>query len=126
MIRGIGTDLLEIERLRQMNWERLAQKILTEREQGQLPGKERRRIEFLAGRFAAKEAIAKALVMGIGQRLCWQEIEILPDELGQPQVRLADSVQSELLADAPYRIHLSISHSRQNALATAVLEMQEN
>lgn len=123
MIKGIGTDILEIERLQRLDLERLAFKILTEQEREKIPIKPHRRYEFLAGRFAAKEAIAKAFGTGIGQQVGWRDIEIIPNEKGQPQVRLSERVQEQLIAGQSYSIHLSISHSHGMAVAMAVWEI---
>jgi holo-[acyl-carrier protein] synthase len=123
LIKGIGTDILEIERLERLDLERLAFKILTEQEREKIPIKPHRRYEFLAGRFAAKEAIAKACGTGIGQHIGWRDIEILPNEKGKPQVHLSERVQEKLLAGQSYAIHLSISHSHGMAVAMAVWEV---
>ena len=77
MILGVGIDLVELERVRRFGTERMAQRILTEGEKAYLPRSERRMLEFLAGRFAAKEAVAKAAGTGIG-KLGFQDIEIIP------------------------------------------------
>lgn len=123
MIKGIGTDILEIERLQRLDLERLAFKILTEREREKVPNKPHRCYEFLAGRFAAKEAIAKAFGTGIGREMGWRDMEILPNEKGQPQVHLSERVQEQLLAEQTYSIHLSISHSNGMVIAMVVWEV---
>jgi len=68
----------------------------------------------VAGRWAAKEAVAKAA----GIELTWQEVEILPDELGAPVV----SINSSGFDAAQYRVHVSITHERNYAAAVAVVE----
>src|SRR5690606_39406938 len=95
MILGIGIDLVELERIRRFGAERLARRILTERERAYLPRSEGRILEFLAGRFAAKEAVSKAAGTGIG-KLSFQDIEILPDERSCPQVRLSPQGRAAL------------------------------
>src|SRR5690625_4560650 len=106
MIKGIGIDLIELERLRRSikKNERIIERILTknEREIYTALSSERRRIEFFAGRFAAKEAFAKANGTGIG-RLSFQHIDILPDAHGAPQLFARGY--------APEQIFVSISHS---------------
>ena len=107
MILGIGIDLVELERIRRFGTERMAQRILTERERAYLPRSERRILEFLAGRFAAKEAVAKAAGTGIG-KLGFQDIEIIPDERSCPQVRLSPQGRAALAWDgvgAPPSLH---------------------
>jgi holo-[acyl-carrier protein] synthase len=68
----------------------------------------------VAGRWSAKEAVAKA----VGLSLTWQEVEILPNELGEPSVKVA----SRHLDPSRLRLRVSISHERSNAVAVAVLE----
>ncbi len=68
----------------------------------------------VAGRWAAKEAVAKA----VGLQLTWQEVEILPDELGQPHAKVA----SNHFDPKRLRLKVSITHERTNAVAVAVLE----
>ena len=80
--------------------------------------------EFVAGRFAAKEAIVKALGCGIGMEVGFQDIEILPDDKGKPEVNLSDEAWTRLgLPEGRnYNIHLTITHSRDLASAFAVVE----
>jgi len=78
-------------------------------------------LEFLAGRFAAKEAVAKAAGTGIG-KLGFQDIEIIPDERNCPRVRLSRQGRDFLAWDGSVRLHLSISHSAHYATAMVVAE----
>lgn len=121
MIIGIGIDLVELERIRRFGTERLARRLLTERERACLPRSERRILEFLAGRFAAKEAVAKAAGTGIG-KLSFQDIEIIPDEKSCPQVRLSRQGRAALNWEESVRLHLSITHSTHYATAMVVAE----
>lgn len=91
--------------------------------------------ERIAGRFAAKEAILKALGTGLGGGVTWKQIEILPDELGAPKARFSGAVARKLaaLSDAQSatrsaiqnttRCHLSISHDGEYAIAYVVIEV---
>lgn len=88
MIAGIGSDIVELDRIRRLlageRGRRFSERVLThaEREIG-----ERRESgfgEFVAGRFAAKEAVSKALGCGIGGQVGFRDIEIIPDERGRP------------------------------------------
>ncbi|MCP3029742.1 holo-ACP synthase [Halobacillus sp. A1] len=116
MIKGIGIDLIELSRIKQSikRNPRFVQRILTEREQehyGTL--KDRRKVEYLAGRFAAKEAFAKAVGTGIG-KLSFQDIEILSTEEGAPKMVVR--------AREHLTIWVAITHSDSQAVAQVVLE----
>ena len=125
MIIGVGSDIVEIDRIAKIIQRNgsFVNRILTQREQANLINKSpERTVEFLAGRFAAKEAVAKALGTGIGSQLGFQEIEIIPEPNGKPTVQLSQRVLSEhSLADRGY-VHVSISHSRAFAIAHVVIE----
>ncbi|WP_068782779.1 holo-ACP synthase [Paenibacillus phocaensis] len=136
MIFGIGHDIVEIQRMeRLLNksiGERFRRRILTAAEL-ELPGQSARPAEFLAGRFAAKEAVSKAFGCGIGQVLSFTDMEILPDAGGKPSVALTPEAWERLGLSAAgrrpegggYAIHLSITHERQLASAFAVVERVE-
>lgn len=126
MIVGIGIDIVEMERMatlmkRQRN---TIDRFLTLQEQKLLDGKaESRRVEFVAGRFAAKEAGSKALGTGIGGAVSFLDMEILPTELGKPEMKIHSDVFGRLGLDpSRVRVHLSISHSRTYAVAQVVVE----
>jgi holo-[acyl-carrier protein] synthase len=115
MISGIGIDIIELDRIKTIidRQPKFIQRILTENELlifGKLTSQ--RKIEFLAGRFAAKEAYAKANGTGIGNNLSFLDIEIQPDPFGKPQI----------IAPIKEGVHLSISHSRDYAIAQVVIE----
>jgi holo-[acyl-carrier protein] synthase len=122
MIFGVGTDIVEISRIEEVGLERLAERILTVAERRAMPSQPERQREYVAGRFAAKEAISKALGTGIGEMLRFMDIEIMPDELGAPRVALSRSVLQQFFGRSKVKIHVSISHSREYAVATAVIE----
>ncbi|TCS78356.1 holo-ACP synthase [Tepidibacillus fermentans] len=121
MIFGIGVDLIELERIRKIvERSELAfiKKILTSVEIEHLPRLPRRKIEYLAGRFAGKEAVAKALGTGIGKNLNWKDIEILPLPSGKPTVTL----KNDYWPVDDFKIHISISHSQSMAIAKVLIE----
>lgn len=129
MIIGVGTDILEIERVRALIngrlGERFLRRILTPRER-QLAAERKEQYEFAAGRFAAKEAIVKAFGCGIGEHIGFQDIEIIPDRLGKPCCTLSAEAMHRL-KELQYHaeemtIHLSISHSHTIVSAFAVVE----
>ncbi|HLS20538.1 MAG TPA: holo-ACP synthase [Bacillota bacterium] len=116
MIKGIGIDIIELTRIEksiQKN-KRIVKRVLTEGEQEvyETFTSDRRKIEFLAGRFAAKEAFAKANGTGIGE-LSFQHIEILADENGAPKL----SVKGY----DPTKLFISISHSDTFAIAQVII-----
>jgi holo-[acyl-carrier protein] synthase len=115
MIKGIGLDIVEINRIQKANdlSPRFKEKILTAREQkifNQL--KTRRQLEFLAGRFSAKEAFSKANGTGIGKECALQDIEILPNDKGQPILYFKENLVQGFV---------SITHSKEYAAAQVVL-----
>lgn len=126
MIVGIGIDMIEIKRMDTLvnRQPKAVGRFLTEREQELLRGKsEARRAEFIAGRYAAKEAGAKALGTGIGEKLSFLDMEILPSNSGKPELTFASSVFDRLGLDHQrIKIHLSISHSQSHAIAQVVVE----
>jgi holo-[acyl-carrier protein] synthase len=126
MIWGIGTDLIEIARFADIDLQRIKQRLFTTREQEWIPTQPQRCLEYIAGRFAAKEAIAKALRTGIGESLRFFDMEIFVDQRGAPYVELAESVRQRLFGEAQVKIHLSISHSQSYATAVAVVEVESN
>ncbi len=128
LIYGIGHDVLEIERISEVInrglGKKFNQRVLTEQEYQLAEERSGRLAEFVAGRFAAKEAVVKALGCGIGNVVGFQDIEILPDVKGKPEVTLSCEAWSRLdLPDGQrYTIHLTITHGRDLASAFAVVE----
>lgn len=123
MIVGIGTDIIRIDRIAKVldrAGVAFARRVLTPAElvtfaQRSSPA------PWLAKRFAAKEAVAKAFGTGIG-RLSFQHIEVFNDPSGAPQLRLHD-YGLELQQERGVRhLHVSLSDEQDNALAFVVLE----
>lgn len=121
MIVGIGLDVIEIDRFGSKAHPRLEQRILTLRERTLLATNESRRREYLAGRFAVKEAVAKAAGTGIGKFVGWQDIEVLPGETGCPSVVLRPDKLAQLGWHG-VRIHATITHSRHLVAAQVIVE----
>ncbi len=113
-----GVDLIEIARIEAVigrHGQRFLERVYTIAELDQLRGN----AASLAGRFAAKEAVAKALGTGIGS-VNWKEIEILGDELNAPILKLYGAAQ-ELARELRLSVwSVSISHSMSHAVALAV------
>jgi holo-[acyl-carrier protein] synthase len=121
MIIGIGTDIIEINRIEKimMRTSSFIEKSFTsnEIEYFKLKGL---KANVIAGNFAAKEAISKALGTGF-RGFGLQDIEVLRDELGKPIVNLSEKIHN-LLDIKEFNIYVSISHSKENAIAYAVME----
>lgn len=121
MIVGIGIDIVGIERFTGMIERRpgMVGRLFTEREIN-LESGERRGPASLAARFAAKEAIAKAL--GAPAGMAWHDCEIVPDASGRPRPELRGTVlaASERLGIA--RWHLTLTHDADSAIAQAIGE----
>ncbi|MCB1115443.1 MAG: holo-ACP synthase [Chlamydiia bacterium] len=119
MIKGLGNDILEIDRIRQTiekHGAHFYKKFFNEKElEYCLAHKDP--ATFLAGRFAAKEAIAKAMGTGFGASISFLDIEILNDELGRPFVELSDSFNE--IFNSPHII-ITISHCQSYASAVAL------
>ena len=114
MIKGIGTDITEISHIKKAcSNEKFLERIYTENEINEYL-KRNKNISYLAGRFAAKEAVSKALGTGM-RNISFKDIEILSDELGKPYVVSLKEIENTV-------IHISISHSRDNAIAYCVIE----
>lgn len=127
MIRGLGTDVVEIARVAAI-WQRrgdsFAARVLSRAELAHFAQlAPARRAEFLAGRFAAKEAMAKAVGRGLGH-LQMSEVSLTPDRSGRPIVRwnLSAAVDAQWSDAASGQWHVSISHTAQTAFAVALWE----
>jgi len=110
VIVGLGIDLVEVARIEiAMRNPRFIERVLTpsEREFCLTPAQ-------VAGRWAAKEAIYKA----VGLRVTWQQIEVLPDEIGAPRATL----DSRDFDPGRLRLRVSITHERNYATAIAIVE----
>lgn len=117
MILGIGIDIVELKRIEKAvaNNKRFIQRILTEQEQfiyNRLSSSHRK-TEFLSGRFAAKEAFVKAMGTGIGTAYSFLDIEIIGNQTGKPVLSAQDCKAT---------IHVSISHSKEYAVAQVIIE----
>ncbi len=124
MIYGVGTDLVAIERLRAMHarfGERLAERILAPGERAEFTAAADKG-RFLAKRFAAKEAFAKAAGTGMRAPMHLAAIGVGHDGLGRPQLSFSAEVQGWLRERGGLQAHLSLSDERDHALAFVVLE----
>ncbi len=118
MIKGIGLDIVETERIvkAMTRTDKFIDRILSVNERALFTAhSESRKIEFLAGRFAAKEAFSKALGTGIGKDCALQDVEVLRGEAGNPVLYF----KGELVKG-----FVSITHSKQYAAAQVILLME--
>lgn len=112
----LGCDIIEMDRVRtalERFDDRFAQRILSAREMSVFTERGRN-LTFLAGRFAAKESIAKSLKTGIGHAVAFTDIEVLPGESGEPVVFVRGVPRPD--------ISVSISHCRDYAMAVSMIE----
>ena len=122
MIIGIGTDIVQIDRIGRafsLRPEKFMQKILAAEEIEKMPLS--REIEYLAKRFAAKEAISKALGSGMRLGVRFRDILILSDlQTGQPLVQLRGRAKQQASEKGINRILISISDEKEYAMAFAM------
>ncbi|KYH35427.1 holo-[acyl-carrier-protein] synthase [Clostridium tepidiprofundi DSM 19306] len=125
MIVGVGTDIVEIDRIKNAITKRqgFLSRIFNKSEIEYLK-RRNMRPEYVAGRFAAKEAVAKALGTGF-RGFDFKDIIIEKTALGKPIVSLKGKARMIALKEGNYKIHLSISHCNKYAVANVILEVIE-
>lgn len=122
MIFGIGTDIVQISRIKdafERQGERFAQRILCAKELG-LFNEKKQSIPYLAKRFAAKEAASKALGTGIGT-VSWQDMEVSNDVNGAPVLTFSGSAQVLMSSIGASQVSISLSDEQDYAVAFVVL-----
>ena len=119
-ILDIGIDIIEIDRIKNSLSKRgdFLKKLFTDKEIELFEAKGYKP-ETIAGNFAAKEAISKALGTGI-RGFSLKDIEVLRDELGKPVAHLNNVIEN--INNKKYRLNISISHNKTSAIAFAILE----
>jgi holo-[acyl-carrier protein] synthase len=125
LISGIGVDIIEIKRIKNAVEKNpdFINKIFSCEEIEYFKSKNMRP-EFIAGKFAAKEAVAKAMGTGFSG-FDIKDIVIIKLTSGKPEVKLIGKAKEIVQQIGKYRFHLSISHSNENAVAYAVLEVED-
>ena len=124
MILGTGIDLIEVARIADSYakfGEHFLNRVLRPDEIAYCLA-HKNPAPFLAVRFAAKEAVAKAFGTGIGAQLGWQDIEICRKESGEPFVVLHGQGAELFAARTARHLHISLTHTENYAAATAMLE----
>ncbi len=130
MILGIGTDIINILRIKKLVAEfddKFCNKILTknEFELAKKIDNLDKKIAFISKRFAAKEAFSKACGIGIGRGINFLDIEIYNDEFGKPLIKILNDKERFLLqhfAQNKIKIHLSLSDEKDLAQAMVIIE----
>ncbi len=123
MIAGLGVDIVEISRIKNAltRWkDAFLRRIFTENEINYSRGK-KSSYQHFAARFAAKEAVLKAIGDSSIQRIEWHNIEVLNDEFGKPTIRLSGEAKRIKEDRKISEIIISMSHTRTYAVANAVL-----
>ena len=124
MIYGVGTDIVNIERVKKIlskNRDGFIKRVLSEHEQALFTNKADSAAYF-AKRFAAKEAFAKALGTGIGRVVSFQDLTVRNNENGKPHFIPSEKLRQYLIEKSIKQAHLSISDESQNAIAFVILE----
>ncbi len=117
-----GIDLVDCQRIEEMtarHGERFINRVFTEAEQAYAEAN-RNKVEKLAGRFAAKEAVLKLMGTGWRGKIAWTDIEIKNDEMGRPEVSLGGQVKEIAGKLGIEHISISITHTANFAIASAV------
>lgn len=122
MIIGVGCDIIEIKRVaKAIERETFVRRVFAASEVAYCCSRGKQAAASFAARFAAKEAVLKALGTGLrGGELT--EIVVANDELGKPQVNLSGYHAQLAQSKGVAHIHISLSHSRETAIAYVVLE----
>jgi holo-[acyl-carrier protein] synthase len=124
MIVGTGVDIVEIERIRRIierQKERFIDRVFTQTEQ-RFCGKYRDPVPHFAARFAAKEALFKALGTGWAKGVTWLDVEVRRRKDEAPELFLSGEAENRSVRLGAGCVHLSLSHSDQWAVATVILE----
>ena len=130
MIIAIGTDLTEVERIRaamtnRRSGRRFRSRVFTPEEQAYCERRGRAAYQSYAARFAAKEAVMKALGQGWGPRLGWRDIEVRRRPGARPEIRLSDRATVYATSLGVQRLHLTLTHTAILAEAQVVAEGKE-
>lgn len=124
MIVGVGTDITEVARIADLvekHGERFLNRVFTDEEVAYSLQRSRRN-EHLAARFAAKEAVLKAIKTGVGPGTSLREVEVVRGPKGEPEARLHGTTAKVARAKGVRRVHLSLSHTERYGVAFAVCE----
>jgi holo-[acyl-carrier protein] synthase len=121
MVKGIGVDIIEIARIRkniEEAGEGFVNKIFTPREIAYCSARHNA-YQHYAARFAAKEAVSKALSTGWAGEFRWKDVEVMNDPSGQPRIGFSGKLGEDLEGIS---IFVSLSHSESHVVAMVVIE----
>ena len=129
MVKGVGVDVVEVDRMEKIlkgdSSEKFLARIYTPLEMKYCQGKARR-IEHLAARFAAKEAVFKALGTGWTGGIGWKDVEVRNDEAGLPHVFLHGKALEIFQSRGGGKVLLSLSHTSKIAVAQAIWVVEDS
>jgi len=124
LIIGCGIDLVRIGRIGKIikRWgNNFSFRIFTPLERDYCEKKKNNKFQSYAGKFASKEALLKALGLGLGGAN-WREIEITNNQLGQPIINISGKLKNIALTKGVNKYFISISHTKEYAIAQVILE----
>lgn len=125
LIIGCGIDLVEVNRIEKIikRWQdSFISRIFTSWEKNYCE-KRNNKYQSYAGKFAAKEALLKALALGL-RGVNWKEIEVKNDGLGQPIIKISRKLKKIALKKGVHKYFITISHTNDYAIAQVILESQ--
>jgi holo-[acyl-carrier protein] synthase len=127
MIVGIGTDIIEVERIARLLSEKkkFKDRIFTQKEIEYCDGKINH-VQNYAARFAVKEALLKAIGTGWREGVAFKEIEVVNDKKGKPELVLTGSAKRITEELGVTNIQVSISHLKDLAIGMVLLECQQS
>jgi len=122
MITGIGVDMVEVKRMeRWLVNSALLNRYFHQEELTLALSRKNSAAQTLAARFAAKEAFGKALGTGLA-RIELKDIIVINNDKGKPDIKLTETAENEFKKSGANKVHLSLTHERENAIAMIVLE----
>jgi holo-[acyl-carrier protein] synthase len=124
MIVSVGIDIVEVYRIRETlaRTPRFLERVFTSAERAYCEAKGAAAAQSFAARFAAKEAFLKAIQTGWRGKITWQDIEIVSSETGVPRLEVCGEAKRILEDSGANRVHLSLSHTTDHAIAQVILE----
>ena len=124
MIVAIGIDIIEVGRIREvlLRTPRFRERVFTAAECAYCDGRGAVSAQHYAARFAAKEAMLKALQTGWRGGISWQDVEIVAHDSGAPYLILRGQVKELFDKSGATAAHLSLSHTSEHAIAEVILE----